>query len=358
MNARMQKVAESLAQKELDAVLIMRPSNLYYLTGFTGSSAYLFISQDSVVLLTDCRYTQQARIECPEIKHMEYSAAAPHFAIAAGFGFRKIGFEADYLSYSFVQSLKQMMGFAEWQPYGSFLSEMRAVKDAEEQDFLREAARISDRSYIETLDFIAPGLSEKQVGAYLFQRMIQNGADHRLSFEVIVGSGTRSAMSHCVATDKILEPGDMVVIDFGCQYQRYTSDCTRTIVIGKANAEQKAVYNHVLKAQSLVLERMKAGMTNAEAHRISNTYFAEAGYGDCCGNTLGHGIGLQTEDAPLLIDLIPFFGETILLPGMVVTVEPGIYLPDRFGVRIEDDVIIREDGVELITNAPKHLIEI
>jgi Xaa-Pro aminopeptidase len=358
MNNRLKRVAESLEEKELDAVLIMKPSNLFYLTGFTGAAVYLFISRDEAILLTDSRYTQQAKLECPEIKTIEYSAAAPYFAIAAGFGFKKIGFEEGYLSYSSVMSNRQTMGFAEWLPFGSLLSEMRAVKDATELNFLREAARISDKSFVETLNFIKQGKTEKQVAEFLFQRMVDNGADHHLTFDIIVGSGSRSAMSHSVATNKVLEPGDMVVIDFGCQYQRYTTDCTRTVVIGKADDEQKAVYNHVHKAQSLALTQMKAGMTSAQAHRITNEYFAGVGFENHCGNTLGHGIGLFVDDVPLLIDLVQFFGETTLLPGMVVTVEPGIYLMDRFGVRIEDDVIIRENDVEIITKAPKDLIEI
>ena len=358
MNARLTKVAHSLKEKDLDAVLVMRPSNLYYLTGFTGSAAYLFISRNEAFIITDCRYTQQARTECPEIKHFEYSAALPYFIIAAGFGFKKIGFEADYLSYSSVMSNRQTMGFAEWLPFGTLFSDMRTVKDEQEQEFLREAARISDMSFIETLDFIKQGLTEKQVAEFLFNRLVSNGADHHLSFDIIVGSGNRSAISHAVATDKTLDHGDSVVIDFGCRYHYYTTDCTRTVIIGKASDEQKEVYDHVHKAQALILRQMKAGMTNAQAHRLMNEYFAGVGYGECCGNTLGHGIGLQTEDMPILIDLVQFFGETTLLPGMVVTVEPGIYLMDNFGVRIEDDVIIRDDGVEVITKAPKDLIEI
>ena len=358
MNERLTKVAQSLELKGLDAVLIMRPTNIYYLTGFTGGAVYLLIGRESADLITDFKFTDQAKIECPDIRHHEYSVLNPYFAIIAGLGYETIGFEADYQTCSMADGLRSLMGFAEWKPYGADIADMRACKDEGELELMREAARISDRSFRQTLEYICAGRTEKQVATFLFQRMVENGADLHLSFDICVGSGVRSAISHCEASDKVIERGDMVVMDFGCRYQYYTTDCTRSVVIGRANEEQRTVYNHVLNAQQQVLDRMKAGMTNAQAHRIANEYFAAAGYSDVCGNALGHGIGLGLEDKLLLIDIVQFFGESPLLVNMVETVEPGIYLPERFGVRIEDDVIVGENGVEIITRAPKDLMEI
>ena len=221
---------------------------------------------------------------------------------------------------------------------------------------MRTAANISDQSFLETLEQVHAGMTEKEVAAILFQRMVANGSDHHLSFDLIVGSGPRGADAHCIASEKILMPGELVVIDFGCSYRHYTTDTTRTIAIEYASDRQMEIYHHVQTAQRLVLDQIRQGMTNAQAHRLVVDYMQQHGYGSVCGNTLGHGIGLETEETPLLIDLPMYFPEFPLEAGMVTTIEPGIYLNGEGGVRIEDDVVITETGAELLTQLPRDLI--
>ncbi len=358
MTNRIQKVVSVLKEKELDAVLITKPENMYYLVGYTGSAAFLFVTQKDIIILTDVRYTQQVKQECPHIKHVEYSREMPHFMLVKNMGFQRIGYEGNYLSYGAACGFQGLMSWMEWVNVGSLIEQFRAVKDENELELLRKAAKISDKSFMETLNVMKAGMREKDVAEYLFSQMVKNGADHHLSFDIIVGSGYRGANSHSIASEKTIEEGDFVVIDFGCRYKHYTTDTTRTVVIGQPTEKHEEIYHHVQKAQELALSQVKVGMTNAEAHRITTNYMKEHGYGEVSGNTLGHGIGLETEDAPLLIDMPEFFGETVLEENMVVTIEPGIYIPEYGGVRIEDDVIIKKEKGEIITQIPRELISI
>jgi Xaa-Pro aminopeptidase len=355
MQERIHKIQGELVTQELDAALFMSPQNMYYLVGYTGSAGYLLIARNECTLIVDGRYTAQAKAECYFADVLEYTASNPFFKIIADLGYFRIGYEQNYLSQAMFSGLSRMMSFATWHPFQDTITRMRWIKDHEELNRIKTAASIADKSLMETLGIIKAGVTERSVAHYLYSRMIENGADLHPSFDIIVASGFRSAYSHGIATDKIIEKGDLVMLDFGCRYQYYHCDMTRTVVVGEPKEWQEEIYEHVLSAQMKVLNAMKAGMTNAQAHRLSNDYLYAAGYKECCGNTLGHGIGLDVEDGLILIDLIPFFGETKLQENMVVTVEPGIYLEGLGGVRIEDDVIIKQGGVEIITTSPKGL---
>ena len=225
------------------------------------------------------------------------------------------------------------------------------IKDASEMATIRKACSISDRAFTDVLDFIKAGqTTELQVANFLDFRMREYGASG-ISFETIVASGKRSAMPHGVASDKVIESGDMLTLDFGCYYNHYVSDMTRTIHIGDISDKEREVYQLVLEANQAVIDSVKAGMVRKDYDKAARNVIANAGYGDYFTHGIGHGIGLDIHE-------IPYFGqsEEVVEAGMVITDEPGIYLDNAFGVRIEDDLIVTEEGCEVLTLAPKELI--
>ena len=231
-------------------------------------------------------------------------------------------------------------------------SVLRQVKTREEQEILRQAEAIGDRAYAKVLPHLRPGISEKQVAAWLEFYMKEEGAEG-FSFDTIAASGEHSAMPHAVPTDKVLAEGDFLTMDFGCLYRGYCSDMTRTVVIGQASDKQREIYETVLRAQETALQGIRPGMTGKEIDALARDVIVDAGYGECFGHALGHSVGLEIHECPNFSTK----EKTVIQPGMVITVEPGIYVEGIGGVRIEDVVIITEDGCENITHSPKQLLE-
>ncbi|MGP1406292.1 M24 family metallopeptidase, partial [Filifactor alocis] len=230
---------------------------------------------------------------------------------------------------------------------------LRAVKDEEEIDNLRQAAAIADKGFLHVLDIVKPGMTEKELALELEFFMRKQGASG-LSFTTIVASGIRSSMPHGVASDKVIEKNDMLTLDFGCMYNGYCSDMTRTFVVGTADERQKELYNIVLETQLKVLEAIKPGARCKEIDALSREIIGGYGYGEFYGHGLGHGVGLEIHELPVLNGTSEF----VLEENMVVTDEPGIYLPDFGGVRIEDTVLVTKDGYDLISRSTKEFIEI
>jgi Xaa-Pro aminopeptidase len=264
-----------------------------------------------------------------------------------------LGFEDDKMNVSVYNNYKETLANTEMVPLKGLMLELRAVKDELELEIIRQAAKIADEGFNHIVNFIKPGMKENEVALELEFFMRKKGATGA-SFDFIVASGTRSSMPHGVASDKVIEIGDFVTIDFGCVYKGYCSDMTRTIVMGKATDKQKEIYNIVLEAQLKVIEEAKANMSGIELDNIARQYIIDKGYGDKFGHGLGHGIGLDVHELPN----VNVLGKNILKPNMVISDEPGIYIEDFGGVRIEDLLIITEDGCEVINSSPKELIEL
>ena len=351
MEKRLARFEEKLAQSEVDAVLVTGQNNIYYLTGFWGTEATVFISGGRRLFLTDARYTLIAKKTVEGFDIIETRSALTEIAkIIADDGLTKIGFDAQ-VTFGFYQGLKTSFASFELQPLTDFVEELRLIKDASEIATIRRACHISDQAFLDVLDFIKPGqTSELEVTNFLDYRMRQLGASGA-SFEFIVASGYRSSMPHGVASEKVIQAGETLTLDFGCYYKHYVSDMTRTIHIGHVTDQEREIYQIVLKSNQELIDQARAGVTYKAFDQIARAVIDQAGYGEHFTHGIGHGIGLDIHE-------IPYFGksEDKLAAGMVVTDEPGIYLEGKYGVRIEDDILITEEGCEVLTKAPKELI--
>ncbi|MCR5542820.1 MAG: aminopeptidase P family protein [Eubacterium sp.] len=355
--------SQLLNDSGVSALLITDPYNLRYYTGFRGGEGYALITnKDSKVLITDSRYTEAAEKECyTGFTVRQYDTKISIYDIMKEYISRdkviKLGFENESISYLMYSKLVDKLCGSDSQlnlePLGDVLLVPRQIKTREEIELLREAEHIGDLAFEDILGILKPGMTELEVAAELEYSMKRHGAEG-LSFDTIAASGKNSSMPHAIPSDKKLEKGDFLTMDFGCIYQGYCSDMTRTVCIGKASDEQKKIYNIVLSAQLSVLDNLKPGMMCKDVDRIARDYITAQGYGDYFGHGLGHGVGLYIHETPAFNTR----DTSIVKPGMIETDEPGIYLPGKFGVRIEDMILITEDGCESLAKSPKELIEL
>ena len=353
MQKRLGKFEAKLAQSEVDGILVTGQNNIYYLTGFWGTEATVFISGKRRLFVTDSRYILIAKASVKGFDIIESRQALEEIAkIIKEDGLTKIGFDSQ-VTYSFYQGLSAL--FADYQlvAMSNFIEDLRMIKDETEIATIRRACQISDQAFIDVLDFIKPGqTTEMDVNHFLDHRMRQLGAEGA-SFEFIVASGYRSAMPHGRASEKVIQTGETLTLDFGCYYQHYVSDMTRTIHIGHVTDQEREIYDVVLRANKALIEQAKEGVTYREFDAIPREIINTAGYGANFTHGIGHGIGLDIHEYPYLGK-----SDEAIKAGMVLTDEPGIYLDDKYGVRIEDDLLITETGCEVLTLAPKELIVI
>ena len=356
------KIRKILEEKNLDMALITDPYSLRYYTGFRGGEGVALVTEKSDVLLVDSRYTEAAGKES-DFEVIEFNLKNPLKSciqdVVKKDNVQRLGFEdqsiiyADYQRYvNFIQDDKESE-IVEFIPLGDALLIPRQIKTPEEIELLRQAEHIGDLAFDDICGILKPGMTELEVAAELEYSLKKHGAEG-LSFDTIAASGVNSSMPHAIPSEKKLEMGDFLTMDFGCRYNGYCSDMTRTVCIGKASEEQKKVYDIVLTAQRMVLEQLKPGMLCKDVDRIARNYIAEQGYGDYFGHGLGHGVGLYIHESPAFNTR----DESVVKPCMIETDEPGIYLPGKFGVRIEDMILITEDGCESLAASPKHLIEL
>lgn len=349
---RIEKVREYLAKEQLDGIWVSNSKNLRYLANFTGSAGEIIITADKAYFITDFRYTEQAGQQAKgfEIvihKGDLYQSLAD---IMTKDGIKKLAIEADELSLSLYRKVADIFP-AELIETQNVIENIRLIKDEAELEILKEACKITDEAFDHILTFIKPGVSEIVVANELEHFLKGKGAEG-MSFDTIVASGVRSAMPHGVASEKLIEQGDMVTLDFGCYYKGYSSDITRTIAVGEVDPKLKEIYQIVLDAHLKVIAEAKAGMTGKEIDAIARDYITEKGYGEYFGHSTGHGLGLDVHEQPA----VSVRGENVILENMVITDEPGIYIAGLGGVRIEDDLIIHKDGVESINRSAKELI--
>lgn len=355
MQKRVERLRKAFAKQEIDALLVSSATNRRYMTGFSGSSGVALITENEALLITDFRYVDQAEEQAEAytiVKH-EGPIGETIASELRRLNVKRLGFEQDHVTFSEYRGFQERFTGTELIPISGVIEELRLVKDERELSLIRKAVEIADQTYSHILSFIKPGMKEIEVANELEFHMRKLGATCS-SFDIIVASGVRSALPHGVASSKVIEKGDFVTLDFGAVYQGYVSDITRTIAMGEPADELKTIYDVCLQAQNIGVEKLKAGMTGKEADALCRDYIREHGFGDCFGHSTGHGIGLDVHEGPALSHRVG----RVLEPGMVVTVEPGIYIKGVGGVRIEDDVLIKEDGNEILTKSVKELLVI
>ncbi len=357
MQIRYEKLRTLLEKKKLDAVLVSDSYNMRYLSGFTGGTGYLLITKNSKTLFTDSRYMIAATAQAPDYSVVEVDAGRDYCKfinqVLTAEHIDLLGFEADQVRYSTYENLKRCLAVKELVPLAGELAELRRIKTTEEIALHRQAEHIGDIAFEEILKELKPGVTELEIAAKLEYIMKMNGAD-KLSFESIVASGVNSSKPHAEPGHRKIESGDFVTMDFGCVYNGYCSDMTRTVVVGRANEKQKEIYNTVLKAQLAVLSMLKPGLPGREYDKVARDVIYGAGYEGYFGHGLGHSVGLEIHENPRF----SMIEEEIVEAGMIMTVEPGIYILGFGGVRIEDMVVLTEDGYENFTHSRKELIEL
>lgn len=351
---KIKKVQNELQKRELDAILITSSINRRYLTGFTGTAGIALISQDKARFITDFRYTEQATKQARHFEVIEHKSLIEEEIKNQlnDLNIKRLGFEKNHVTYATYELFKKNFD-VELEPISDMIEKLRIFKSPQELEIMKKAAVIADKAYDHIQTFIKPGVKEIDVSNELEFFMRKQGATSS-SFDIIVASGYRSALPHGVASDKEIQEGELVTLDYGALYQGYCSDITRTLAVGDINDELKRIYDTVLKAQLLGVEQIKPGLTGKEADALTRNYITEKGYGDYFGHSTGHGLGMEVHEAPAL----SYRSDVKLMPNMVVTVEPGIYVPNVGGCRIEDDIVITESGNERLTHSTKELIQL
>lgn len=349
--SRLERMRQKMHEEKIDAYVIIRPENGRYLSGFSGGEATLYITAEKAFLLTDSRYIEQAKAQSPEFEIIK--TGQDHFGSLAEIGkqAQRVGFEGDFVTYLNFGKLKDAFPQAELLSLPNLVSYLRSVKDQAEIETIRQAVRIADDAFSLVLKSIEIGQTEEEIGLDLEYSMRQAGASGG-SFEFIVASGVRSALPHGTATSKTVHFGEFLTMDFGAIYQGYCSDITRTVFLGQPEEKHREVYEVVLAAQRAGIAAVAPGRTGKEVDAVARKIIKDAGYGEYFGHGLGHSVGLAIHEGPNL----NMREERVLEPGMVITVEPGIYIPDWGGVRIEDIVLVTKDGCEVLTQAPKEFI--
>jgi Xaa-Pro aminopeptidase len=349
---RLTKLREALTTEGLDAILITQPENRRYLSGFTGSAGVLLISQEQAVLATDFRYYEQVDKQAPNFRLAKitdkFKTLLPELVHEVGA--KRVGFESAHLTVDQYKEWEEVAEDFKLVPAKELVEGIRAVKDENELSKIKNAIALADQAIAHIVGFIEPGMTEKEVAWELEVFMRTHGAE-KLAFDLIVGSGPNGAMPHATVSERVIRAGEPIVMDLGARIDGYNSDLTRTVCAGRPADKFKEIYDIVLEAQLTAEQSIRPGMTGKQADSIARKVIEEAGHGEHYGHGLGHGVGLAVHEKPGVGRL----SEDVLEPGMVFTVEPGIYLPGWGGVRIEDIVVMREDGVEVLTQASKEL---
>lgn len=353
MNKRIESLKLSIQNKKIDVFLVTDPANLFYLTGYTGSNGMLIVHNNHhrPTFYTDFRYQEQVKQEVSgcQVKIWDQNLFT-NFPVNDIGKAQQLGFESS-LSYSNYSAIKKQLDRMKMIALDNIVEDLRKVKDKTELEKIKESVMITDKVFKNTLNMIKPGITEKELANEIDYQFKKYG---EIAFPSIVAFGERGALPHAQPTNKKLKTGDVIVFDIGAKVNNYCADMTRTVVFGKARAKVKEIYQIVLSAQRLAEEKIRAGKRADEIDSCARNYIKEKGYGKYFGHGLGHGIGIMVHEAPT----VSTQSKDVLLLNETVTVEPGIYLPTEFGVRIEDLVVIKGKGCEILTKSPKELIEL
>lgn len=343
---------ENLAKNGLDAALISSGENWRYFSGFSGSHAYLIVTAGEQILVTDPRYTEQANGQAPGWQVLTHGLdALPALRQALqSCKAQRVGYETHKLSDYEIRRLRAELPDIDWQPMEDVGKALRAVKSPAEQDAIRTAVDIADRALQDLLPQLRPGMSERAVAIELEYRLARLGSEGP-SFGTIVAAGERGALPHATPSERTLNPGDMVVIDFGAIYQGYHSDITRTLWVGEPSARMREIFAIVAEAQQAAFDVIRPGITGGEVDYAHRAVFYRYGVEQFALRGLGHGVGLEIHELPRVV----MDSDERIEAGMVFTVEPGLYLPGLGGVRTEDIVRVTPDGCEVLTRCPRLL---
>jgi Xaa-Pro aminopeptidase len=351
---RRQRLSQTLADEGIDALMIGNPVNVTYLTGFTGDSTVLLLTRDRLLLVSDSRYTGQLADECPGLPlHLRTAAQKLPEAVAEvlkGLSVRSVGFESGSVTVAEYELLRQLAPSLDWKAGVERVERLRAVKDADELAQIRRAIDVAERVFTVFRSLLRPEDTEKDLCDAL-EHYARRAGGSGTAFPPIVAVGERAALPHAPPTKRTVASGDLLLVDWGVSAPLYKSDLTRVLIPRKTSAFDKLreVYSVVLAAQEAAFQAIRPGAWTRDIDAAARSLIAKAGYGDFFGHGLGHGFGLQIHEAPWLRPN----GDMRVEPGMVFTLEPGIYLPGWGGVRIEDDVLVTADGVERLTHLPR-----
>jgi len=350
MADRIVALQANIAERGLDALFITEPGNRRYMSGFTGSNGVVIVSPDACTLATDFRYHEQAGQQAPQFVLADLGVDQDQGLAAhvAERGYRRIGYDGANITVDQLDRWRKAMPDVSWESASGMVEALRRVKSEAEVAGVRAAVALADEAMVHIMDWIRPGVTEREVAWELEVYMRTHGAE-KLSFDIIVGSGVNGARPHAVVSDRVIERGDPLVIDMGAVCAGFCSDLTRSFCVCEATDAYLDVWNLVLRAQTAAEEAIKAGMLGREADAIARNLIDQGGYGDKFGHGLGHGVGLAIHEGPYTSQR----SGDVLAEGNVITVEPGVYDPAWGGVRIEDVVVVRADGCEVLTGAPK-----
>jgi Xaa-Pro aminopeptidase len=354
---RLAALIAGLTSAHVDGLLVTSPANIRYLTGFSGSSALLFVTPRDTLFITDFRYQTQVRDEVGDLAQVTIESQSLWNGLwqrlAQVQGVQVAGFESAHLIHRDFLRLMEAGSRWQWRPTLDLVETLRERKDEDEVSLISQAADIAVRALEPTLAAVRPGMSELEVAGILEKALRDEGSEG-FPFPSIVATGPRSALPHARASSAIVREGDFLLLDFGAELHGYCADITRTVVVGASNEEQRMVYEVVRGANEEAARAIRPGMSGRDADAIARGYIEQRGFGDLFGHSLGHGVGLEVHEAPRLART----SENALAEGAVVTIEPGVYRPGWGGVRIEDDVVLDAAGPRILTRFTRELIEL
>ena len=352
ISARIEKLKAKMADQAIDAVLLTSDENVYYFSGFTGDSTEVLVTTSGTFLFTDFRYTEQAEKEALDCEVIETKAANRMTEIDVRLkknSVSTLGIEKNTMAVATFEKCQKALSVKRYLDVTNEIAALRTIKSPFEIDLMSKAAKISDDVFLALVSQIKMGISEMDINAELTYLFNKQGCG--LSFTPIIASGENSSLPHAPITDRTIQNGDFLTIDFGCKMGKYCTDCTRTVGIGGLAKEQEKVYSIVKFAQVEALNAIKPGMTSGDLDAVARGIISDAGYGDNFGHSLGHGVGLDIHEFPGVGNGMT----TLLEPGMVITIEPGIYIKNKFGVRIEDMCYVTENGGKSFNHIDKEL---
>jgi len=347
---RLEKLRKALKSHELDSMLVTNAVNRTYMSGFSGTNGFALITPENAFLLTDFRYIEAAIKEAPNFEIIDYGLSMEKclHGILMKAGINSLGFESEHISYAGFHRLSETLSNISLTPSKGLIENLRKIKEKDEMEAIQYACKVSDEALAYIMDIVKTGMTEKQVALELEYFVKKNGAEMFPKF--IVASGYRAALPHGYFSDKEIKNGEFLMIDFGAQYQGYYSDITRTFVIGQADEKQKEIYDIVFRAQKNAVDKARPGISYLDQFESATCIMEKAGYQ--LGHGLGHGVGLDIHELPRINNI----ANGIVEENMVFTIEPGIYISDWGGVRIEDTVAITSDGCQPLTHFSKELM--
>src|SRR5918992_3235947 len=354
---RLAALIDGLTAAHVDGLLVTSLANIRYLTGFSGTSALVFVTPRLTLLVTDFRYQTQVEHEVGDLARVTIEAQSLWTGLWQQLGqlpqVQVAGFESAHLLHRDFQRLLDAGSRWQWRPTVDLVETLRERKDAEEVARIEQAADVATQALQQTLAAVGPGMTEYEVAGTL-EKALRDAGSEGFPFPSIVASGPRSALPHARSSDRRVQRGDLLLLDFGAEARGYCADVTRTVVLAPASDEQRAMYDVVRVANERAVAAVRPGMSGREADAVARGYIERCGYGDLFGHSLGHGLGLEVHEAPRLART----ADGALPEGAVVTIEPGVYRPGWGGVRIEDDVHLAPDGARVLTRFPRELLEL